>query len=67
LRRPHPCRDIFSQGFGPFRWVCTSGDPQDLAVTDQLATSVLEKAIEDGGDAVGREVLTVGGRPKSGL
>lgn len=22
--------DIFSLGFGPFRWVCTSGDPADL-------------------------------------
>lgn len=46
-----PRRDIFSQGFGPFRWVCTSGDPQDLAVTDQLATSVLEEAIAGGGKA----------------
>ncbi|XP_053526244.1 urocanate hydratase isoform X3 [Artibeus jamaicensis] len=41
----HIMGDIFSQGFGPFRWVCTSGDPQDLAITDQLATSVLEEAI----------------------
>ncbi|XP_006169838.1 urocanate hydratase [Tupaia chinensis] len=47
----HIMGDIFSQGFGPFRWVCTSGDPQDLSVTDQLATSVLEKAIADGVDA----------------
>ncbi|KAB1263842.1 Urocanate hydratase [Camelus dromedarius] len=46
----HIMGDIFSQGFGPFRWVCTSGDPQDLAVTDQLATSVLEEAIADGVD-----------------
>ncbi|KAM4820998.1 urocanate hydratase isoform 2-T2 [Thomomys bottae] len=44
----HIMGDIFSQGFGPFRWVCTSGDPRDLAVTDQLATSVLEKVIADG-------------------
>ncbi|XP_074260281.1 urocanate hydratase isoform X4 [Saimiri boliviensis] len=44
----HIMGDIFSQGFGPFRWVCTSGDPQDLAVTDELATSVLEEAIADG-------------------
>lgn len=51
-----PCRDIFSQGFGPFRWVCTSGDPQDLAVTDQLATSVLEKVIAGGGKAVRLEM-----------
>lgn len=37
------CRDIFSLGFGPFRWVCTSGDPQDLATTDDIATTVLEE------------------------
>lgn len=36
-------RDIFSLGFGPFRWVCTSGDPQDLSVTDDIAASVLEE------------------------
>uniref|UniRef100_A0A672YZY7 Urocanate hydratase n=1 Tax=Sphaeramia orbicularis TaxID=375764 RepID=A0A672YZY7_9TELE len=36
-------QDIFSLGFGPFRWVCTSGDPQDLAVTDNIAAEVLEE------------------------
>lgn len=60
------CRDIFSLGFGPFRWVCTSGDPQDLAVTDELATSVLEEAIADGGEAVAWEMLT-GRWPSKGL
>lgn len=35
--------DIFSLGFGPFRWVCTSGDPQDLAATDNIAANVLEQ------------------------
>uniref|UniRef100_A0A5F8GCA3 urocanate hydratase n=1 Tax=Monodelphis domestica TaxID=13616 RepID=A0A5F8GCA3_MONDO len=44
----HIMGDIFSLGFGPFRWVCTSGDPQDLVTTDQLATSVLEEAIKRG-------------------
>lgn len=33
----------FDYGFGPFRWVCTSCDPKDLAITDQLALAVLEK------------------------
>lgn len=33
----------FDYGFGPFRWVCTSGDPKDLAKTDELATQVLEQ------------------------
>ncbi|XP_018612122.2 urocanate hydratase [Scleropages formosus] len=38
----HIMGDIFSLGFGPFRWVCTSGDPHDLAETDDIATTVLE-------------------------
>ena len=32
----------FDYGFGPFRWVCSSADPKDLATTDQLALDVLE-------------------------
>ncbi len=31
----------FDYGFGPFRWVCTSGDPDDLRLTDKLALEVL--------------------------
>ncbi|WCC43605.1 urocanate hydratase [Tenacibaculum finnmarkense] len=33
----------FDYGFGPFRWVCASGDPEDLAKTDAIACKVLEK------------------------
>lgn len=33
----------FDYGFGPFRWVCTSANSKDLAVTDKIATAVLEK------------------------
>lgn len=33
----------FDYGFGPFRWVCTSGNEKDLDFTDQLAQEVLEK------------------------
>ncbi len=33
----------FDYGFGPFRWVCTSGDPADLDTTDNLAMQVLEQ------------------------
>ena len=33
---------FFDYGFGPFRWVCTSGDPKDLETTDRIATEVLE-------------------------
>ncbi len=31
----------FDYGFGPFRWVCTSGDAEDLATTDQLAAATI--------------------------
>lgn len=37
----------FDYGFGPFRWVCTSGNPADLAITDDIALSVLEEVIVD--------------------
>ncbi|MEJ4086723.1 urocanate hydratase [Galbibacter orientalis] len=33
----------FDYGFGPFRWVCASGDPQDLKKTDAIACQVLER------------------------
>ena len=36
----------FDYGFGPFRWVCTSGKPEDLHVTDQLAAEVLEDMLK---------------------
>merc|ERR1711884_108671 len=39
--------DIFSLGFGPFRWVCTSGLPEDLRQTDAIATDVLQGIIKD--------------------
>ena len=48
FRYPSYVQDImgplfFDYGFGPFRWVCTSGDPEDLATTDRLAAEVLEE------------------------
>tara|TARA_B110000046_G_scaffold154546_1_gene164519 strand:+ start:1322 stop:3310 length:1989 start_codon:yes stop_codon:yes gene_type:complete len=36
----------FDYGFGPFRWVCASGNPEDLAKTDKIACEVLEKIKE---------------------
>ncbi len=33
----------FDYGFGPFRWVCTSGKPEDLEKTDAIACKVLEE------------------------
>ena len=41
-------RDIFSLGFGPFRWICTSGLEQDLEVTDRMAQEVLESIVQEG-------------------
>ena len=48
FRYPSYVQDImgpmcFDYGFGPFRWVCASGDPSDLDITDQIAMEVLEK------------------------
>ena len=48
FRYPSYVEDImgpmcFDFGFGPFRWVCTSCDPQDLSRTDAIATEVLEQ------------------------
>jgi urocanate hydratase len=37
----------FDYGFGPFRWVCASNDPADLATTDLIATEVLEALMQD--------------------
>ncbi len=36
----------FDYGFGPFRWVCTSGKEEDLAKTDAIATEVLEELMK---------------------
>lgn len=36
----------FDYGFGPFRWVCASGNPEDLQKTDTMATEILQGLIE---------------------
>ena len=48
FRYPSYVQDImgpmfFDYGFGPFRWVCTSGKTEDLELTDRLAAEVLEE------------------------
>ena len=48
FRYPSYVQDImgpmfFDYGFGPFRWVCSSGNPKDLETTDRIATEVLEE------------------------
>lgn len=46
----------FDYGFGPFRWVCASGDPADLKKTDILATRVLEQIKEDAPEEIGQQM-----------
>jgi len=48
FRYPSYVQDImgpmcFDYGFGPFRWVCASGNPDDLEKTDRIACEVLEE------------------------
>lgn len=48
FRYPSYVQDImgpmcFDYGFGPFRWVCASGKPEDLQRTDEIACAVLEE------------------------
>ena len=52
FRYPSYVQDImgpmfFDYGFGPFRWVCTSGNADDLALSDKLAAGVLEQMLAD--------------------
>lgn len=57
FRYPSYVQDImgpmfFDYGFGPFRWVCTSCKPEDLAETDRLATEVLEEIAKNAPDDI---------------
>ena len=47
---------FFDYGFGPFRWVCTSGNPADLAKTDLIATGVLENMKKSVPDEIGQQL-----------
>lgn len=52
FRYPSYVEDImgpmcFDHGFGPFRWVCSSGDPKDLATSDRIAGDVLEAMLKE--------------------
>ncbi len=52
FRYPSYVQDImgpmcFDHGFGPFRWVCTSADPEDLLKSDRIACEVLEEIMRD--------------------
>jgi urocanate hydratase len=52
FRYPSYVQDIlgpmcFDYGFGPFRWVCTSADPDDLKITDTLAAGVMAQLYKE--------------------
>ncbi|NHF58472.1 urocanate hydratase [Flavobacteriaceae bacterium TP-CH-4] len=52
FRYPSYVQDIlgpmcFDYGFGPFRWVCTSGNPEDLRKTDALALQMMQEIEKD--------------------
>lgn len=42
----------FDFGFGPFRWVCTSGSQDDLDKTDELAAGVIEELLQDAAEDI---------------
>jgi len=47
---------FFDYGFGPFRWVCTSSDPKDLAVTDRIAAEVLEQLVAEAPEEIRQQM-----------
>ncbi len=46
----------FDYGFGPFRWVCTSGKAEDLALTDEIAAKVLEELSREAPDEIKQQM-----------
>lgn len=61
FRYPSYVQDIlgpmcFDYGFGPFRWVCTSGKAEDLRKTDQIAASVLKEIMKNAPDSISQQL-----------
>jgi urocanate hydratase len=61
FRYPSYVQDIlgpmcFDYGFGPFRWVCTSGDAKDLQKTDRIAASVMKTIMKDAPDSISQQM-----------
>jgi urocanate hydratase len=61
FRYPSYVQDIlgpmcFDYGFGPFRWVCTSGNPEDLRKTDQIAASVLRELMITAPESISQQL-----------
>ena len=61
FRYPSYVQDImgpgfFDYGFGPFRWVCCSGDPADLEKSDAIAASTLERLMKQSPDDIRQQM-----------
>lgn len=61
FRYPSYVQDImgpmcFDYGFGPFRWVCASGDPEDLETTDAIAAEVLETMAAEAPEEISQQM-----------
>ena len=62
FRYPSYVEDImgpmcFDYGFGPYRWVCTSGLDEDLLVTDAIASQVIRNMLGDAPDEIRQQLL----------
>lgn len=61
FRYPSYVQDImgplcFDYGFGPFRWVCCSGDPHDLEKTDEIAAGVLTALMQESPEEIHQQM-----------
>lgn len=61
FRYPSYVQDImgpmcFDYGFGPFRWVCTSGKPEDLQKTDEIACQILEEIMKNSPEEIQQQM-----------
>lgn len=46
----------FDYGFGPFRWVCTSGKPEDLGKTDEIASEVMKNIMSSAPEEIQQQM-----------
>jgi len=61
FRYPSYVQDIlgplcFDYGFGPFRWVCTSADPQDLHKSDSIALEVMKEIQDEAPEEISQQM-----------
>ena len=61
FRYPSYVEDImgplcFDYGFGPYRWICSSGRPDDLEITDRIAATVLQSMLSEAPTTIARQI-----------